>query len=62
LLQTAAPTTAAALPLPELYRRVERQVPLFEWPILADDIAARRWSQDDVPGSEVRHQTSAITL
>jgi quinolinate synthase len=28
------------LPLPELYRRVERHIPPFEWPILADDIAA----------------------
>jgi quinolinate synthase len=31
---------AAALPLPELYRRVERHIPPFEWPVLADDIAA----------------------
>ncbi len=30
----------AAFPLPELYRRVERHIPPFEWPILADDIAA----------------------
>jgi quinolinate synthase len=30
----------AALPLPELYRRVERYIPPVEWPILADDIAA----------------------
>src|SRR5438876_8603997 len=30
----------AALPLPELYRRVERHIPPFEWRILADDIAA----------------------
>jgi hypothetical protein len=50
------------LRLLELYRRVERHVPLFECAILADDIAARRWSQDDVPGSLLRHQTSAITL
>src|SRR3954453_19077378 len=28
------------MPLPELYSRVERHVPRFEWPILADDIAA----------------------
>src|SRR5438046_7330814 len=28
------------LPLPELYSRVERHVPPFEWLILADDIAA----------------------
>src|SRR5260370_475909 len=27
------------LPLPELYRRVERHIPPFEWSILADDIA-----------------------
>jgi len=40
MLQTASPTTATALPLPELYRRVERHIPPFEWPILADDIAA----------------------
>jgi quinolinate synthase len=30
----------ATLPLPELYRRVERHIPPFEWPILADDVAA----------------------
>jgi hypothetical protein len=40
LLHTASATTAAALSLPELYRRVERHIPPFEWPILADDIAA----------------------
>src|SRR6266436_4504544 len=40
MLQTASPTTATALPLPELYGRVERHIPPFEWPILADDIAA----------------------
>src|SRR5215471_12991883 len=40
VLQTASPTPRAALPLPELYRRVERHIPAFEWPILADDIAA----------------------
>jgi quinolinate synthase len=35
------PTTARpAMPLPELYRRVERHIPPVEWPILADDIAA----------------------
>src|SRR5260370_4329402 len=38
--QTASPTIAATMPLPELYRRVERHIPPFEWPILADDIAA----------------------
>src|SRR5713226_4584056 len=40
VLQTASQTTATASPLPELYRRVERHVPPFEWRILADDIAA----------------------
>src|SRR5277367_3602907 len=28
------------MPLPELYRRVERHIPPFEWSIIADDIAA----------------------
>ncbi|HEU0217709.1 MAG TPA: quinolinate synthase NadA [Stellaceae bacterium] len=28
------------MPLPELYHRVERHVPEFEWPVLAEDIAA----------------------
>jgi quinolinate synthase len=32
--------TDRALPLPELYARVERHVPAIEWPFLADDIAA----------------------
>src|SRR5262247_403869 len=40
VLQTTSPTPAAKMPLPELYRRVERHIPPFEWPILADDIAA----------------------
>src|ERR1700746_1056844 len=40
MLQTASPSTAPAVPLPELYKRVERHIPRFEWPILADDIAA----------------------
>src|SRR5882762_10300786 len=35
-----SPRPAPPLPLPELYRRVERHVPPFEWRILADDIAA----------------------
>src|SRR6266853_976497 len=39
VLQTASPTTAATMPLPDLYRRVERHIPPFEWSILADDIA-----------------------
>jgi len=40
VLQTASPTPRTTLPLPELYRRVERHIPAFEWSILADDIAA----------------------
>jgi len=45
VLHTATPTPTAnspvpPLPLPELYSRVERHVPPFEWRILADDIAA----------------------
>jgi len=40
VLQTASPTPRTILPLPELYRRVERHIPAFEWSILADDIAA----------------------
>ena len=40
MLQTASPTPTSALPMPELYRRVERHIPPFEWPIMADDIAA----------------------
>jgi quinolinate synthase len=37
----ASPTDPAAnLPLPELYHRVQRHVPEFEWPVLAADIAA----------------------
>ena len=39
MLQTASPTPAA-FPMPELYKRVERHIPSFEWRILADDIAA----------------------
>jgi quinolinate synthase len=39
VLQTA-PQTPSALPLPDLYRRVERHIPPFEWLILADDISA----------------------
>ena len=39
MLQTASPTPAA-VPMPELYKRVERHIPSFEWRILADDIAA----------------------
>jgi quinolinate synthase len=32
--------SAATMPLPELYSRVQRHIPALEWPILADDIAA----------------------
>jgi quinolinate synthase len=35
-----SPRPAPSLPMPELYHRVERHVPPFEWRILADDIAA----------------------
>ncbi|MGH6741584.1 MAG: quinolinate synthase, partial [Bradyrhizobium sp.] len=38
--ETVTPRPAPALPLPELYRRVERHVPPMEWPLLAEDIAA----------------------
>src|SRR5712691_1558085 len=34
------PHPASAMPLPELYHRVERHVPPVEWPLLAEDIAA----------------------
>ncbi len=40
MLQPATPSARPNLPLPELYHRVERHVPEFEWPILAEDIAA----------------------
>src|SRR5919206_3243274 len=40
MLDALTPTRAAPLPLPDLYARVERHVPAFEWPVLADDIAA----------------------
>jgi quinolinate synthase len=40
MLQTAHPTTRITPPLPELYKRVERHIPPFEWSILVDDIAA----------------------
>jgi quinolinate synthase len=40
VLQTASPTPRTTLPLPELYRRVERHIPAYEWRILAGDIAA----------------------
>src|SRR6266699_3724519 len=34
------PHPASAMPLPELYHRVERYIPPFEWPVMADDISA----------------------
>src|SRR5215471_3881181 len=40
MLQIATPTPIPPLPLPELYRRVERHIPPFEWRVLADDVAA----------------------
>jgi quinolinate synthase len=40
VLETTLPHSAGAMPLPELYRRVERHVPPVEWPLLAEDIAA----------------------
>src|SRR5580700_6890128 len=40
MLQTAYPTPRITTPFPELYKRVERHIPPFEWPILAEDVAA----------------------
>jgi len=40
MLDAVTPTRATPLPLPDLYARVQRHVPEFEWPALADDIAA----------------------
>jgi quinolinate synthase len=40
MLDIPATRHPAPFPLPELYSRVERHVPRFEWPIMADDIAA----------------------
>src|SRR5437660_4247497 len=40
MLHTAYPTPRSPTPFPELYKRVERHIPPFEWSILADDIAA----------------------
>src|SRR5689334_3911050 len=37
---SAASTTPPLLPLPDLYRRVERHVPPFEWLMLAEDVEA----------------------
>jgi quinolinate synthase len=38
VLETVAPRPASAMPLPEIYARVERHIPPIEWPVLADDI------------------------
>ena len=40
MLETTSANPARATPLPEIYARVERHIPAFEWPVLADDIAA----------------------
>src|SRR2546421_12261446 len=40
MLHTAYTTPRTPTPFPELYKRVERHIPPFEWSILADDIAA----------------------
>src|SRR5438874_12316268 len=40
MLQTTDPTPRITTPFPELYKRVERHIPPFEWSILAPDIAA----------------------
>src|SRR5580765_2317650 len=40
VLDTPATRPATPFLLPELYARVERHVPRFEWPIMAEDIAA----------------------
>jgi quinolinate synthase len=40
VLEPITPPLPTPMPLPELYRRVERHVPPMEWPLLAADIAA----------------------
>ena len=40
MLETVPARAHPPLPLPDLYRRVERHIPPFEWRLLADDIAA----------------------
>jgi quinolinate synthase len=52
MLQTASPAPAA-FPMPELYKRVERHIPSFEWRILADDIAAIL---------RLKHERNAVVL
>ena len=53
MLQTASQTPIAPLPMPELYRRVERHIPPFEWRILADDVAAIL---------RLKHERNAVVL
>jgi len=53
MLQTAPQTPIAPLPMPELYRRVERHIPPFEWRILADDVAAIL---------RLKHERNAVVL
>ena len=38
MLESAAQSPTSTLPLPEIYARVERHVPPFEWPVMAGDI------------------------
>src|SRR5262249_36043716 len=40
VLQPHTPASVGGLPFPELYARVERHIPPFEWPVLAEDIGA----------------------
>ena len=40
MLDPTLPTNPARMPLPEIYRRVERHIPPFEWPVLAGDVEA----------------------
>src|ERR1700730_91806 len=40
VLHPVSPSTRPNLPLPDLYHRVEKHVPEFQWPALAQDIAA----------------------
>src|SRR5229473_83940 len=40
MLHTASQISPAVVPFPELYARVQRHIPPFEWPIMADDIGA----------------------
>ncbi|MGH7047439.1 MAG: quinolinate synthase NadA [Stellaceae bacterium] len=40
MLDPVLSTAPATMPLPEIYRRVERHIPPFEWPVLAEDVEA----------------------